>query len=171
MGCPGLIKPFHWHECPCAVRGCTMKISTRTRYGTRMMLDLARHYEGGYIQLREIAENQGLSLKYLEQIIIPLRRAGFLKAARGARGGYRLAKPPGDIVIGEIVAVLEGEDALMECQADPEACSRSKTCPTRRLWKEMRDAMYGTLNAITLAGLMKWGETSEDILEIPGETR
>ena len=84
-----------------------MKLSTRSRYGTRMLLDMAQHYNQGPVQVGDIAKRQGISVKYLEQIIIPLKRAGYVKSARGPKGGHALARRPEEITVGEIVALLE----------------------------------------------------------------
>ena len=101
-----------------------MKLSTKTRYGTRMILDMAQRYGQGAIQLGEIANRQGISLKYLEQIIRPLKKANYVKSYRGAKGGHTLNKPPDEISVGEIVALLEGGDTLIHCDKDPETCER-----------------------------------------------
>ena len=118
------------------------------------MLDLARRYGEGFVQLREIAERQQISVKYLEQIIIPLKRAQYIKAIRGAKGGYRLARPPHQITMGEIVGLLEDGKALIECVADPAVCDRSEDCLTRELWQETTDVMFEKLNGITLTDLL-----------------
>ncbi|MEE9418034.1 MAG: Rrf2 family transcriptional regulator [Desulfatiglandaceae bacterium] len=85
-----------------------MKLSTRSRYGTRMMIDMAQHYNEGAIYLGDIARRQGISVQYFQQIIIPLKRANYVKSVRGSKGGYMLAEHPEKITIGEIVALLEG---------------------------------------------------------------
>jgi len=131
-----------------------VKLSTRSRYGTRLILNLAEHYGKGFIQLHEIAKRQGISLKYLEQIIIPLRKAGYVKSG----GGYKLAKPPEKISVGEIVTLLEGSDQLTECSARPETCERSEECLTRSLWTETAASMYGKLNSVTLSDVLASGK-------------
>jgi Rrf2 family transcriptional regulator, iron-sulfur cluster assembly transcription factor len=131
-----------------------MKLSTRSRYGTRLMLELAEHHEEGPIQLRTIAKRQGIPIKYLEQIIIPLKRAGYVTSVRGYRGGHLLAKHPSGIKVGEIVALMEGGRRLTLCSDNPEVCERSESCVTRWLWKEATEAMYERLNAVTLADLV-----------------
>jgi len=131
-----------------------MKLSTRTRYGTRMILDMAQHYGQGAIQLGEIANRQNISLKYLEQIIRPLKQADYIKSFRGAKGGHILAKPPEEITVGEIVAVLEGGDTLIHCDTKPEDCERVDSCLTRYLWMEAATAMFQRLSAITFADLI-----------------
>lgn len=131
-----------------------MKLSTRSRYGTRLMLELAEHHQGGPLQLRTIAKRQGIPIKYLEQIIIPLKKAGYVTSVRGYRGGHMLAVHPGGITVGEIVALLEGGRKLTTCCDNPDVCERSGSCVTRWLWKEATEAMYERLNAVTLADLV-----------------
>jgi Rrf2 family iron-sulfur cluster assembly transcriptional regulator len=135
-----------------------MKFSTKTRYGTRLILDMAQHYGQGAIQLGEIANRQNISLKYLEQIIRPLKKARYVKSFRGAKGGHMLTRPPEEITVGEVVAVLEGGKTLVRCQNDPEKCDRVNSCLTRYLWMEAADAMYQRLSSITFADLMKLKE-------------
>ena len=132
-----------------------MKLSSKSRYGTRLMLELAKHYGGEFVQLKEIATRQGLSLKYLEQIMIPLKKAKYVKGVRGAKGGYRLSKPPAKITVGEIVALLESNSPMTECSENPKVCERSESCPTRALWKDAADALFERLNSVTLADLLK----------------
>lgn len=130
-----------------------MKLSTRSRYGTRLLLDMAQHYEQGPIQLGEIAKRQEISVKYLEQIIIPLKKANYVLSVRGPKGGHFLAKPPEEITLGEIVALLEEGPNLVECSEHAEVCRRSNICPTRLIWKEVAQAMFDKLATITLADL------------------
>ena len=132
-----------------------MKLSTRSRYGTRLMLDMAQHYELGPLHLAAIARRQGVSVKYLEQIIIPLKRAQLVKSIRGPKGGHILAKPPEAITVGEIVALMEDSMSIVACSEHPEVCQRSETCVTRSVWREAANAMFGALGAITLADLVK----------------
>ncbi|CAB1065360.1 Iron-sulfur cluster regulator IscR [Olavius sp. associated proteobacterium Delta 1] len=131
-----------------------MKLSTKTRYGTRMILDMAQNYGQGAIQLGEIANRQNISLKYLEQIIRPLKQADYIKSFRGAKGGHMLSKAPEEITVGEIVAVLEGGDTLIHCDKDPEDCERVDACLTRYLWMEAATAMFQRLSLITFADLI-----------------
>jgi len=126
-----------------------MKLSTRSRYGTRLMLDLAEHYHQGPLHLNTIALRQGISLKYLEQIIIPLKKADYIQSVRGPKGGHILAKPPTEITIGEIVALLEDGASLTECSDNPKVCDRSPGCATRQLWQAAARAMFDKLNSIT----------------------
>jgi Rrf2 family protein len=119
-----------------------------------MILDLAQHYGQGAIQLGEIANRQKISLKYLEQIIRPLKQAGFIKSFRGAKGGHILSKPPDEVTVGEVVALLEGGKTLVNCDEAPEVCSRVDSCVTRYIWMEAATAMHERLAAITFADLL-----------------
>jgi Rrf2 family cysteine metabolism transcriptional repressor len=130
-----------------------MKISTRGRYGTRVMLELANHWGRGPIQLKEVAKNQQLSLNYIEHLIAPLVSAGLVKTARGASGGIWLAKPPGEIKVGEIISLFEGSTGPVECVDKPGICKRSDFCATRDIWADIKKAVDGVLESVTLQGL------------------
>ncbi|MFC1884790.1 RrF2 family transcriptional regulator [Thermodesulfobacteriota bacterium] len=132
-----------------------MKLTTRSRYGTRMMLDLAEHYDEGPVHIADISKRQDISVKYLEQLIIPLKKGDFIKSVRGPKGGHLLAKSPEKITIGEIVKLLEGGIDLTGCVANPDECQRSSGCPTRSVWEEATKAMYDKLNSITLEEMLK----------------
>ena len=134
-----------------------MKLSTRSRYGTRLMLDMDQNYQAGPLHLTSIANRQGISVKYLEQIIIPLKKAQYVKSVRGPKGGHALARPPEEITVGEIVALLEDGVNLVECSERPESCGRAENCVTRHIWREAAGAMFAKLNSITLADLVKIG--------------
>jgi Rrf2 family iron-sulfur cluster assembly transcriptional regulator len=134
-----------------------MKLSTRSRYGTRMVLDMAQHYDEGHVQIGDIAKRQDVSVKYLEQLIIPLKKANYVKSVRGPKGGHRLARPPEEITVGEIVEVLEGGITLVNCVENPEICDRSGSCLTRAIWKTATRAMYNELHSITLSDMLKRG--------------
>jgi Rrf2 family protein len=121
-----------------------------------MVLEMARRYHNGAIQLGQIANQQNISLKYLEQIIRPLKKANYIKSFRGAKGGHMLNKPPGDITVGEIVALLEGGNSLIQCDREPNACERVDKCVTRFLWREAAKAMFERLSAITFADLLSF---------------
>jgi len=131
-----------------------MKISTRGRYGTRMMLDLAAHHDQGPTPLREVAKRQDLSVKYLEQLIIPLKAAGYIRSVRGARGGYTLARKPDKISVGQIMKVLEGGLSLVDCVEDPKVCEREKNCPTRDIWLRMSERLLEELSSLTLRDVL-----------------
>ena len=131
-----------------------MKLSTRGRYGTRMMLDLAQHQGEGPVQIGDIAKRQDISVKYLEQLIIPLKKANYIKSIRGPRGGHMLAIPPEKITVGEIVKILEGGIDLSDCIGNPERCHRAEHCVTRDIWAETTDVIYNKLNSVTLAKMI-----------------
>lgn len=130
-----------------------MKLSARSRSGTRLLLDMAQHYQQGPIQLGEIAKRTEISVKFLEQIIIPLKRANYVVSVRGPKGGHSLARPPEEITLGEIVALLEEGSSLARCNGHAEVCSRSGFCPTRLVWQEAAQALFDKLAGITLADL------------------
>jgi Rrf2 family transcriptional regulator, iron-sulfur cluster assembly transcription factor len=140
------------------ITGGRMKLSTRSRYGTRLVLDMAERYQEGPIQLGAIAKRQDISVKYLEQLIIPLKKAQYVKSVRGVKGGHMLARSPDAITVGEIVALLEGSINLTDCAENPDACKRSEKCLTRVVWKEATQAMYAKLDSITLADLLKMAQ-------------
>lgn len=142
-----------------------MKLSTRSRYGTRMMVDLAQHYNEGPIQIRDIARRQDISIKYLEKLIIPLKKAHYIRSVRGPKGGHYLSKPPKDITIGEVVRTLEGDMSLVDCVGTPETCDRVDICLTRDIWKKVTKAIYKELNAVTLSELIK---KSKKVENLPG---
>jgi Rrf2 family protein len=130
-----------------------MKLSTRTRYGVRMMLALARNYGQGFVFLKDVAKGEDISEKYLSQIIIPLRGAGLVSSSRGVHGGYTLAKSPAEITLKQIVEPFEG-DCLVDCVNNPAACSRVLTCASRDIWTLLGGKISETLNAITLEQLL-----------------
>jgi Rrf2 family cysteine metabolism transcriptional repressor len=132
-----------------------MKLSTRSRYGVRVLLDLALRDDKQPVPLREIARKQHISLLYLEHIIAPLIAAGVLISVRGAHGGVRLTRPPEDIRLSEVVGLLEGSMAPVDCINDPMICERSQICATRDLWIEMKKAMDGVLESRTLMDLLE----------------
>ncbi len=138
-----------------------MKLSTRSRYGTRLILDMAQHQGKTPIQLGEIARRQNISLKYLEQIIRPLKRGRYIKSFRGSKGGHMLNKPPEQITVGEIVALLEGGSILVHCSKNVEECERASLCPTRYLWMEAANALFSRLNQITFADLLASGKDAQ----------
>lgn len=132
-----------------------MKLSTRTRYGIRAIVELAQHEDKRPLQLKLIAERQEISIKYLEQLMSLLRSAGFVRSVRGSRGGYVLARPADQIRVGEVFRSLEGPVTTAECTADEDYCKRSADCVTREVWLEVEAAVYGVLDSITLADLVQ----------------
>ncbi len=131
-----------------------MKISTKVRYGARAMLELATHYGKGPIELKEIARKEDLSVKYLEQVIIPLRTAGLVKAVRGSKGGYSLAKAPSEILLNDLVETLEGPLELIECLHNPAVCKGSQSCVTRDIWQEVQESISRIFHSISLEDML-----------------
>lgn len=132
-----------------------MRISTKGRYAVRVMLDLAGNDTGEYIKVKQIAERQGLSEKYLEQIIAILNKAGFVKSVRGAQGGYKIAKDPKNYTIGMILRLTEGSLSPVACLDDEtNACERCDTCETLEIWKDLNDAINGVVDHVTIADLL-----------------
>src|SRR5271165_4640857 len=144
-----------------------LRVSTRGEYGVRLMVDLARHYDGqggSARSLTEIGQAEGLELKvqYLEQLVKCLRENHLVESTRGARGGYRLSRSPERIRMGEVVRALEGPVAPMICATEGEMgviCDRLDGCSTRFLWSQVRDAIIHTLDSITLADLVKQSDS------------
>ena len=131
-----------------------VKISTRGRYALRLMLDLALHDTGEYISLRDISARQEISVKYLEQIVTVLGRAGLVRSVRGPQGGYRLSKAPADYTAGEILRTIEGSLAPVACLDDsPNAFARAGECATLVLWERLSRAINETVDGMTLADL------------------
>jgi Rrf2 family protein len=139
-----------------------MKISTKIRYGARAMLELASHYGEGPIELKEIAKKENISLKYLEQVINPLRTAGLLKSIRGSKGGYSLAKPPSEICLYDVVETLEGPLNLLECLRDPKVCQKVPSCVTRDIWEEVSEAISKIFYSITLEEMVNRKRDKEE---------
>jgi Rrf2 family transcriptional regulator, cysteine metabolism repressor len=131
-----------------------MKIPTRGRYGLRAMVELAKHYGEGPILLREVAQRQRISLMYLEQLIKPLVVSGLIRTERGSHGGVWLAKPAKDVTIGEILDQLIGKLAPVDCVLHPDSCKHWKTCATRDIWCEMKEALDNILKSRTLQELL-----------------
>lgn len=138
-----------------------MKISTKGRYGTRLLLDLALHGGKGPVLLREIAQRQQIPLLYLEHLIAPLKTAGLVRSTRGARGGIWLAKPPREITLIEVIQLLEGPIAPVECVDDPTSCPRTDFCAAHDIWWELKQAMSGVLQSVTLEDLVERQKSKE----------
>jgi Rrf2 family protein len=120
-----------------------------------MMLDLALHYGEGPVRISDIAQRQEVSVKYLEQIIIPLKEAKLIQSVRGPKGGHMLARPPNKINVAMIVKVLEGGIDMTECVGDPGVCRRSRDCVARSVWKMATEAVDDKLKSITLSDLVE----------------
>lgn len=132
-----------------------MKLSTKGRYGIRLMLDLAAHYGERPVLLREISQREDISEKYLWHLITPLKSAGLIHATRGAHGGYELAKAPSAITVKDVFEVVEGPICLVDCMENPATCKRSDFCIARDLWGDASKALAESLEKTTLASLVK----------------
>ncbi len=131
-----------------------MKISTKGRYGVRLMIDLAIHNTGEAVKLKDISLRQEISEKYLEQIVASLNKAGFVRSIRGAQGGYVLAKDPQQITVGDILRTIEGSLAPVECLMEgAPVCPREAKCVTVKLWRELYDAINNVVDKYTIADL------------------
>ena len=130
-----------------------MKISTKGRYGLRLMTDLAVYHDQGLIPLKEIAARQEISEKYLEQIMMQLNRSGLVRSVRGAQGGYMLAKTPEDITVGAVLRVLEGSLCPVDCVAGAGDCPRMARCATIGVWTRLKEAVESVVDHTTLADL------------------
>lgn len=131
-----------------------MKLSTRTRYGIRAILELAESYRQGPLQLKIIAQHQDISVKYLEQIVAMLKSGGFVRSIRGAKGGYILAKAPNQIKLSDVFDCLEGLVTTVECIENEDYCARAADCIARQLWKQLNEAIKNILQSITLQDLL-----------------
>ncbi len=130
-----------------------MKLSTRGQYGTRALLDLALHQGERPVLLKDIARRQQISLRYLEQLITPLITGGMVQSTRGPKGGVSLARAPEEIRLSEVIQLLEGSIAPVECLDNPDTCPRSGFCAPQDIWGELKRAMIGVLDATTLQDL------------------
>ena len=131
-----------------------MKLSTRGRYGTRLMLELAKQYGKGPISMSDISKNQKIPIKYLEQLIIPLKKAKLITSVRGPKGGHMLAKDPREISLWEILLRLESKFTFVDCLADETCCSSIDTCPIRPVWGKAFDSMKSIFQSTTLIDVL-----------------
>lgn len=139
-----------------------MKLSTKGRYGLRILLDVALH--GGEAQrlAREIASSQGISEKYISRLLISLRQAGLVVSVRGAKGGYRLGRFPESITLLDVVEAMEGRISLVACVQKPGLCSKVPTCPARKAWADVNDKVRAALAETTLSEILKFRERDVD---------
>ena len=143
-----------------------MKISTKGRYALRTMVDLAVHEKGGLTPLREISTRQGITIKYLEQVMNLLNKAGFVRSVRGAGGGYRLAKEPSQYTIGDILRVAEGSLAPVSCLEDEvNLCPRNADCMTVDFWEGLADAINNYVDSFTLEDLLNYSKEDASVNE------
>lgn len=135
-----------------------MKLTTKGRYGLRAVIDLAMYAGTEPVSLSDVAERQGISISYLEQLVAKLKKAGIVQSTRGAQGGYALAKKPEEISVGEVLRALEGSLSPVDCSAvdgDGETeCSASSFCVTKYVWKRISDSINDTVNSIFLSELL-----------------
>ena len=140
-----------------------MKISTKGRYALRLMLDLASNDSGTPIRLKDVAKRQGISEKYLEQIISILNKAGFVRSVRGPQGGYSLSRTPADYTVGMKLRLTEGSLCPVDCAAEENgSCDREDTCVTRMLWKKLDDAISSVVDHVSLEELLSWQNARAD---------
>lgn len=139
-----------------------MRLSTKGEYASRAMLELARRYQDGPLHSREISKAQEVPQNFLEQILLLLKRAGYLKSRKGRKGGYVLAKPPGEITVAEVIRVMDGPLAPIDCVSvmAHETCPMEGTCGLRWLWKDVRDAVADILERTTFADLVSRSTTA-----------
>jgi Rrf2 family cysteine metabolism transcriptional repressor len=137
-----------------------MRLSTKGEYASRAMLELSRRYQDGPLHSREISKAQDIPQRFLEQILLLLKRAGYLKSRKGQKGGYVLAKPPGEINVAEVIRVMDGPLAPIDCVSvmAHEVCPMEATCGLRWLWKDVRDAVAEILEKTTFADLVRKSE-------------
>ncbi|MDR1901027.1 MAG: Rrf2 family transcriptional regulator [Treponema sp.] len=131
-----------------------MKISTRGRYGIRLLIDLAEHMEEPHIPLANVADRQGISVRYLEQVVIILRRAGFIRSVKGASGGYALARSPQDIVIGDVLRVLEGDMLMVDPPLPGVPESRIRRCIRLTVYDRLNERIAAVIDRKTLASIV-----------------
>ncbi len=135
-----------------------MRFSAKEQYALKVMVELAHRYGQGPISLRQVAQAQELSRPYLEQVVVPLCRAGLLRSRRGAYGGYFLAREPEAVTVGDVIRALEGSVVSFKCVVGEESCEpceREGRCPTHIVWQMVREKLAETLDATTLADLVK----------------
>ena len=141
-----------------------MKLSTRTRYGLRAILELATNISTEPLQLKVIAQRQDISAKYLEQLMAGLKSAGLIRSIRGAKGGYILAKPPNQIKLSEVFSTLEGTSAItVECVDNKSYCARAADCAARLFWVEIQQAVMNILESTTLQDLVEKAKEQKNI--------
>jgi Rrf2 family protein len=131
-----------------------MHLSTKSRYGTRAVLDIALHCHQGPVTLNDISCRQGISKKYLGQIVNQLLAAGILESIRGPRGGYVLGRPPQRTKVGEIIRILDGSMAPVRCVDKPKTCNRNAKCATREIWIQIKESVEAVVNDVTVADLV-----------------
>lgn len=135
--------------------GDVLILSTKGRYGLKAMFSLALNEGKGPLALKYIAKQQNVSEQYLEQIMAPLKKAKLVKSVRGSHGGYLLAKPPGQITVGDVIRVLEGPLVPSECVVDEESCENAEICVTKEVWAKMKNSIDSVMDGITLKDMVE----------------
>lgn len=131
-----------------------MKISTKGRYGLRILIDLATHDPEKPRLIRDIAQSQQISEKYISRLVIDLRRAKLIRSVRGVNGGFHLAKDPEEITLLEILETMEGPISVVDCVRSPEKCKRKTLCPARDIWQKLNDGIRELTKNITLDDIL-----------------
>lgn len=132
-----------------------MKLSTKSRYSARILIELARHHNKTPLQTGKISSKQEIPLKYLEQLITVLRKAGFIHSYRGPKGGHKLAILPSEITLGQIVRLFEGQTELVQCINSPDSCTMADECRLRLAWRDATEALYQKLDVISIQSLIE----------------
>jgi len=140
-----------------------MKLSTRSRYGLRAVLELALEYGNGPIQIRTIADREDISSKYLEQLMSTMKSYGLVRSVRGPKGGYLLGKAPSEIKLSDVFAALEGPMVTTECVEHPEFCVRCTDCATRQVWAQLQSAVLSVLDSQTLQDLVDKSQKGDNV--------
>jgi Rrf2 family iron-sulfur cluster assembly transcriptional regulator len=139
-----------------------MKLSTRSRYGARILVDLARNRNQGPVRIGEISKRQDISVKYLEQLIRPLKKANLVTSIRGPKGGHLLAEKPENISLGQVVRLFEGQSDLVKCVSSPEKCAISDDCQVRLAWRDATKVLYEKLDSTNISDLLDANYPVED---------
>lgn len=141
-----------------------MKISTRGRYALRLMMDIAVNEHGEPVRIKDIAARQEISVKYLEQIVSILTKAGYLNSIRGPQGGYRLAKEPGEYTVGMILRLTEGDLSPAACADEGYDCPKKGACSSVRIWREIDEAVNQVIDKYTLADMLEWQVNGNNVI-------
>ena len=141
-----------------------MKMSTKGRYGLRLMVALAARYGSGPVRVNTVAREQGISANYIHVLMGGLKAAGLVRSVRGPNGGYELTRAPGAITALDVVSVLEGETVPVDCVAEPGTCPRAAECPTRDVWCQVAASVDGVLKGLTLQGLTEGRRARDEAL-------
>jgi len=144
-----------------------MKLSTRGRYGTRLMLELAKQYGKGPVSMSDISKNQKIPIKYLEQLIIPLKKAKLITSVRGPKGGHRLSKAPQEINLWEVLLRLESKFSFVDCLSDASCCENSATCVIRSVWGKAFNSMKAIFMDTTLVDVLNLYDTLKIKASLP----